>query len=211
MIKNWRGNWQMVGVADGTPPPPHQQRDTFPNLPWPEVAFWGRSNVGKSSLINGLTLHHNLARSSKTPGRTRQLFFFQQPALPLTLVDLPGYGFSHASRGQALAWQDIIFDYLADRRQLRLVCLLLDSRQEMKELDRDAIDLLRDHGISTQIILTKADKLPAPLLAARVAAEEKLLLTGHYSHCLPQAVATSSETRLGLDNLRAIIEQSLGV
>src|SRR5687767_7748713 len=124
----------------------------------PEVAFAGRSNVGKSSLINALVGHSGLARTSNTPGRTRELNFFAPADGGLMLVDMPGYGYARVSKSESEAWTRLVFDYLRGRPNLRRVYLLVDARHGLKDSDRAALDLLDKAAVSYQIALTKADK-----------------------------------------------------
>ena len=126
----------------------------------PEIAFVGRSNVGKSSLVNALTGRRMLARISNTPGRTRQINFFDLGGR-LMLVDLPGYGYAEAPKSAVRSWTSLVRHYLQTRAALRRVCLLIDSRHGIKEVDRPLMRMLDDAGVSYQIILTKADKAGA--------------------------------------------------
>jgi GTP-binding protein len=169
-----------------------------------EVAFAGRSNVGKSSLINALTGRSSLARVSVTPGRTRELNFF---ALgkdgALYLVDMPGYGYARASKAQAKAWTRLIGDYLKGRRELKRVFLLIDARHGIKPNDTDTMKLLDEAAVSYQVVLTKADKPKASELAeieAKVASD----LAKHPA-AYPQILTTSVRTGLGIEALRAAI------
>jgi GTP-binding protein len=169
-----------------------------------EVAFAGRSNVGKSSLINALTGQKALARVSVTPGRTRELNYFtlgQDGAL--YLVDMPGYGYARASKAQVKGWNRLIGDYLKGRRALKRVFLLIDARHGIKANDRETMTLLDEAAVSYQAVLTKADKLKASELAAmqaKVAAD----LAKHPA-AYPQLLTTSARTGLGLPELRAAV------
>jgi GTP-binding protein len=165
----------------------------------PEVAFAGRSNVGKSSLINALTGRQKLAATSATPGRTRQINFFRLGGR-LLLVDLPGYGYAAAPKAQIAAWTGLIDDYLSGRPTLRRVLLLIDSRHGLKEIDRVTASRLDRAAVSYQIVLTKCDKLSAAELVERRAE----VLSGAERHPAlhPEAIATSVETGLGLGLLR---------
>lgn len=168
----------------------------------PEIAFAGRSNVGKSSLVNALTGRRMLARTSNTPGRTRQLNFFDLGG-ELMLVDLPGYGYAAASKTAIESWTGLVRRYVRSRAALRRVCLLIDARHGIKEPDRPVLQILDQAGISYQIVLTKTDKLrPAELAASaeRVAAE----LTGHTA-AHPEIHLTSSEKQHGIAALRATL------
>jgi len=168
----------------------------------PEVAFAGRSNVGKSSLINALTGRKTLARTSNTPGRTREVNFFRLGDR-LMLVDLPGFGYARASKGEIKRWTHLVRDYLRGRRNLRRVCLLLDCRHGVKEADRPVMELLDEAGVNYQVVLTKADKLKPPALE-RVRAEVETELARHAA-AHPQVIATSAAKGTGVAELRAEI------
>ena len=168
----------------------------------PEIAFLGRSNVGKSSLVNALTGRRTLARTSNTPGRTRQINFFDLGGR-LTLVDLPGYGYAEASKSAVKAWTRTVQHYLRARASLRRVCLLIDSRHGLKEPDRPVMQLCDSAGLSYQVLLTKTDKPDAAGLAA-VAAAVAAELAGH-SAAHPEIHLTSAEKRLGIAALRATL------
>ena len=168
----------------------------------PEIAFAGRSNVGKSSLVNALTGRRVLARTSNTPGRTRQINFFDLGGA-LMLVDLPGYGYAEASKAAVKRWTGLVRRYLQTRSTLRRVCLLIDARHGIKEVDRPLLDMLDRAGVSYQIVLTKTDKLGPSVLAEaaeRVAAE---LATHTAAH--PEIQLTSAEERRGIAALRATL------
>ncbi len=166
------------------------------------MALAGRSNVGKSSLLNALTGQNALARASNTPGRTRQLNFFDLGGR-LMLVDMPGYGYAQAPKDVKADWQGLMFDYLRGRPMLRRVLLLLDARVETKASDRAAMDLLDQAAITFQIVLTKTDGVKPPALARRHAEVVGLARARPAAH--PQVIATSSETGLGIPDLRAEI------
>lgn len=136
-----------------------QSIDQIPSSKLPEVAFAGRSNVGKSSLLNALTNRKSLARTSKTPGCTRQINFFNLDDA-LTLVDLPGYGYAKRGKDEREHWGELITDYLTGRPNLRQVCVLVDSRHGLKDTDRAIMRILDDAAVSYQVILTKCDKTP---------------------------------------------------
>jgi len=169
----------------------------------PEVALCGRSNVGKSSLMNALTGQKALARVSHTPGRTRQLNFFDLAGGRLTLVDMPGYGYAQASKAVKEDWQGLMFDFLRGRPTLRRVLLLMDSRVETKPADRAAMDLLGEAAVAFQLVLTKADTVKPPQLAKRLAEVEVIARTRTAAH--PLVLVTSSETGSGMEELRAEI------
>ena len=140
--------------------------DDLPNDGKPEIAFAGRSNVGKSSLINALTGRTSLARVSVTPGRTRELNFFTLGKdEALYLVDMPGYGYAKASKAQVKGWTRLIRDYLQGRRELKRVFLLIDARHGLKDNDRETMTLMDEAAVSYQAVLTKADKPKAAELA----------------------------------------------
>ena len=168
----------------------------------PEVAFAGRSNVGKSSLLNALVSRHRLARTSTEPGRTRELNFFLLDDR-LRLVDLPGYGFARVSKGAARKFQDLGRDYLRGRANLKRVYLLIDARHGLKDTDTEALDALDQAAVSYQIVLTKADKLKAAEVEAMRAAT--LGKIAKRPAAFPRVVATSAEKGAGLADLRAEI------
>ena len=177
-----------------------QQLEQVPPPAGPEVAFAGRSNVGKSSLINALTNHHGLARASNQPGRTRQLNFFDLGGR-LALVDMPGYGYAQASKAVKEDWQGMMFGYLRGRPTLRRVVLLLDSRIELKESDRAVLDLLDQAAVTYQLVLTKADGTRPAALARKQA--EAAALARQHAAAHPNVITTSSQTGLGMPELRA--------
>jgi GTP-binding protein len=144
-----------------------QKLDQLPPLAGAEVAFAGRSNVGKSSLLNALTGRNALARVSNEPGRTRQLNFFDLGGR-LTLVDMPGYGYARASKDIKADWQGMMFEYLRGRPTLRRVMLLLDARIEVKQADHDVMDLLDRAAVTFQLVLTKTDALKPPALGHKI-------------------------------------------
>ena len=176
--------------------------DGLPPLGLTELAFAGRSNVGKSSLINALTNRSQLARTSNTPGRTQQINFFDLGGR-LLLVDLPGYGFASAPKAQVKRWTALVNDYLRGRPTLRRVCLLIDARHGIKANDRELMAMLDAAAVNYQAVLTKCDKLKAGELEAKRAATEAELAKHAAAH--PELIATSAETGLGIDLLRARI------
>lgn len=182
--------------------------DTLPAADRPEFAFAGRSNVGKSSLVNALTGRKTLARTSNTPGRTQELNYFemgsemQQPAY---LVDLPGYGYAKIERKKVHAWTRLVKDYLRGRPNLRRILLLIDSRHGLKENDREIMGMLDEAAVNYQLVLTKLDKL-------KVADREKIIKktaadAAKNVACHPVILATSSEKGWGIAEVRAEIAQ----
>ena len=176
----------------------------------PEIAFAGRSNVGKSSLLNRLTNRASLARTSNTPGRTQELNIFEVGApVRLRLVDMPGYGFAKAPKDLARKWRYLVNDYLRGRQVLKRTLLLIDSRRGIADVDRAVMQMLDEAAVSYRLILTKADKVKASALA------EVTALTGEEARkhpaAHPEIIATSSEKGLGMDRLRAaVLEAALG-
>lgn len=166
----------------------------------PEVAFAGRSNVGKSSLVNALTGRRTLARTSNTPGRTRQVNFFDLGGR-LMLVDLPGYGFARASKSEIRNWTRLLRDYLRGRVGLRRVCLLVDARRGLKEGDREMIDLLVEAAVPFRVVLTKADKMKPKQLAETIRAVEADLR--RYPAAMPEVLVTSARDGVGVAEMRA--------
>jgi len=176
--------------------------DALPERRLPEVAFVGRSNVGKSSLINALTGRGNLARVSNTPGRTRQINLFALRDR-LMLADLPGYGFAKISKAEARSWNDLILGYLHTRKMLRRIVLLIDARRGVMESDEAAMSLLDRAAVPVQTVLTKADKLKADELAG-VKDNVAGALTAH-PVVLSNVMATSAESGAGIPELRALL------
>jgi GTP-binding protein len=175
------------------------------SLPSPrgvEIAFAGRSNVGKSSLINALTGRNALARTSHTPGRTQELIFFGGDPM-LTLVDMPGYGFAAAPKDKVRAWTQMIHEYLRGRTNLARVYVLIDGRHGLKEADTPALDALSEAAVSHQIVLTKADQIKAAELNDRIAAIEAALKKRPAA--FPDVLPTSSRSGTGIPELRAAI------
>ncbi|HLG47163.1 MAG TPA: ribosome biogenesis GTP-binding protein YihA/YsxC [Reyranella sp.] len=174
----------------------------------PEVAFAGRSNVGKSSLVNALTGRRTLARTSSSPGHTRQINFFDL-GQRLFLVDLPGYGFAQVSKSMKETWQDLASAYLRGRPTLKRVCLLIDSRHGVKDTDRETMKNLDAAAVSYQLLLTKTDHLKPAQIPKAIAAAEAVARKHGAAH--PQVLPTSSETGFGIPQLRAeIMDVALG-
>jgi len=168
----------------------------------PEVAFAGRSNVGKSSLINALTSRKSLARVSRTPGRTQQINFFSLGGR-LMLADLPGYGFARAPKKRIAQWSDLIYRYLKGRPVLRRVLVLVDARHGLKDSDRALFDFLDETAVSYQVVLTKIDALKSDDAEARARAVASEL-AGHVA-AYPDVSTTSAETGAGIAELRTAL------
>jgi len=174
--------------------------DMLPDLPLTEVAFAGRSNVGKSSLINALTNRNTLARTSNTPGRTQQINFFDLGGR-LYLVDLPGHGYAKASKEKIADWTDLVNTYLKGRANLRRVCLLIDARHGLKPVDREVMDMLDVAAVNYQIILTKVDKTNQSDLKSVLDKTQAELAKRPASH--PEILRTSAAKGFGIEELRA--------
>ena len=182
--------------------------EQLPDPDLPEVAFAGRSNVGKSSLINGLVGMHKLARASNEPGRTREVNFFDLDG-KMRLVDLPGYGWAKASKGEVKRFQNLGRDYLRGRVTLKRVYLLIDSRHGLKKVDDEALDALDEAAVSYQIVLTKADKLKKG--EAEEMGEKTLKAVSKRPAAYPFVAVTSAEKGHGIPELRAEIMRTTGV
>ena len=174
----------------------------------PEIAFAGRSNVGKSSLINAVTNRSKLARASNTPGRTQELNYFDVGRDPLVfrLVDMPGYGFAEAPKDMVKRWRFLINDYLRGRQVLKRTLVLIDARHGLKDVDREVMTMLDQAAVSYNVVLTKADKIKASSLAATLDAVTAESAKHPASH--PTLFVTSSETGMGIAELRTAILQA---
>jgi GTP-binding protein len=192
------GDWSFVSAAGSL--------DSVPRMSKPEIAFAGRSNVGKSSLINALAGRHALARTSNTPGRTQQLIFFGGPDR-LGLVDMPGYGYAAAAKSKVAAWTTLIHDYLRGRATLARVYVLIDARHGLKAVDDAILDTLGKAAVSHEIVLTKCDQIGEAALAERI--EETKAAMKKRPAAFPDLVATSARTGAGIAELRAAVARLL--
>ena len=199
--KLFAGDWQFFAAAGSL------QR--IPPMRGTEIAFAGRSNVGKSSLINALTGRNALARTSSTPGRTQELIFFDGPEhAGLRLVDMPGYGYASAPKTKVAAWTALIHKYLQGRSNLARVYVLIDARHGLKEVDLDVFKTLDRSAVSYQVVLTKADQVKPAELEIRIG-DLKTSLSTHPA-AFPEVLATSSETSAGIAELRGAVVRLLG-
>jgi GTP-binding protein len=196
--KLFAGEWQFVTAAGSI--------DTLPPMRGLEIAFAGRSNVGKSSLINALTGRRALARTSDRPGRTQELIFFSGPS-ELVLVDMPGYGYAAASRAKVKAWTSLIHAFLEGRANLARVYLLVDARRGLKPLDDETLSTLDKAAVTYQIVLTKSDEVTPSALASLVAETEAAL--AEHPAAFPQLISTSARTGRGIAELRSAIARLL--
>ncbi|MCS0494722.1 ribosome biogenesis GTP-binding protein YihA/YsxC [Ancylobacter sp. MQZ15Z-1] len=186
--------WQFIAAAPSIP--------TLPPMQGIEIALAGRSNVGKSSLVNALTGRKALARTSVTPGRTQELIFFRLGP-ELTLVDMPGYGFAKAPKDKVDAWTALIHAYLRGRANLARVFVLIDSRHGLKPIDREVLDGLDKAAVSYAVVLTKVDQLKPAALEARIAETEAAL--ARRPAAFPTVFVTSSREGSGIAELRAAV------
>ena len=181
--------------------------EQLPDTDLPEIAFAGRSNVGKSSLLNALTGRKNLARTSNTPGRTQQVNFFDLGGR-MMLTDLPGYGYAKAAKSVVDQWTRLIKSYLRGRVQLRRVCLLVDSRHGLKDTDREAMALMDEAAVAYQIVLTKCDKIKAAELEKLFSKTHKEIAQHVAAH--PEILVTSSFKSRGIEEMRAALASLTG-
>jgi GTP-binding protein len=172
----------------------------------PEVAFAGRSNVGKSSLLNAMIAQGQLARTSNTPGRTRELNYFRLGDA-MHIVDMPGYGYARAPKTLVGSWQRLVRDYLRGRTQLARVFLLIDSRHGVKENDTETMALMDQSAMSYQLVLTKTDKLKRHELDAMI--EATLAIIAKHAAAYPQLLVTSAEKKAGMDELRQAVARAI--
>ncbi len=175
----------------------------LPDAQRPEIAFAGRSNVGKSSLINALTNRKTLAKTSNTPGRTQQLNYFDLGQGALYLVDMPGYGYARVSKTQKEEWNKLIRDYLRGRQTLRCVLILIDARHGLKEIDTELMTMLNSAAVSYRIVLTKTDKVKNQDLEKTMKNIERELKK--HAAAYPEILQTSAAKSYGLEELRATI------
>jgi GTP-binding protein len=196
--KLFASDWKFVAAAGSAA--------SLPTMRGVEIAFAGRSNVGKSSLINALTGRKSLARTSRTPGRTQELIFFAGGG-ELNTVDMPGYGYAAAAKTKVAAWTELIHAYLRGRANLARVYVLVDARHGLKETDAPVLDVLGQVGVSHQIVLTKADAVkPAELSGQRAAVEAAL---AKRPAAFPGVLVTSADAGTGIAELRAAIARLL--
>jgi GTP-binding protein len=196
--KLFAGDWQFIAAADAIA--------RLPPMRGMEIAVAGRSNVGKSSLINALTGRKALARTSRTPGRTQQLVFFAGGG-DLVLVDMPGYGYAAAAKTKIAAWTALIDAYLSGRANLARVYVLIDARHGLKPNDEKVLAALDRAAVNYQLVLTKADAVGAAELASRIAATTAALVK--HPAAFPEVLATSARTGAGLLELRGAVARLL--
>jgi GTP-binding protein len=192
------GEWQFLSAASSL--------SSLPRAAGPEIAFAGRSNVGKSSLINALTGRRALARISHTPGRTQELIFFGGPQ-HLVLVDMPGYGYAAAAKTKVAGWTRLISDYLRGRATLARVYVLIDARHGLKPTDDAILDTLGEAAVSYEIVLTKSDQIGETVLGERVAAVTAAVRKRPAA--FPGLIATSAKSGAGIAQLRAAVARLL--
>ena len=192
--KLFNADWQFTAAASSL--------ESLPKMRGTEIAFAGRTKVGKSSLINALTSRKALARTSRTPGRTQELIFFNGGG-ELTLVDMPGYGYAAAAKSKIAQWTNLIEKYLLGRANLARVYVLIDARHGLKETDTPTFKVLGNAAVSYQVVLTKTDEVKAADLPKRIAEVEAGM--AKYPSAFPTVLATSSEKGTGLEAMRAAV------
>ncbi len=192
------GEWQFTAAASSAV--------SLPPMRGVEIALAGRSNVGKSSLINALTGRKNLARISRTPGRTQELIFFNAGG-PLNVVDMPGYGYAAAAKSKIVAWTDLIHAYLRGRANLARIYVLVDARHGVKETDDQVFEALGQAAVSHQIVLTKADAVKPAELTARIGEVEAAL--AKRPAAFPTVLVTSAHDGAGIPELRTAVGRLL--
>jgi GTP-binding protein len=198
--KLFAGDWHFIWASPSI--------ETLPPMAGLEVAFAGRSNVGKSSLINALTGRNALARTSHTPGRTQELIFFEGPDKEgLRLVDMPGYGYASAPKAQVASWTALIHKFLLGRASLARVYVLIDGRHGLKDVDQDVLKTLDKSAVSYQVVLTKADQVKAAELKKRI--EETTAALAKHPAAFPEVLVTSSRSGDGMPELRAAMVRLL--
>jgi GTP-binding protein len=199
--KLFAGDWQFFWASPSI--------ETLPPMAGMEVAFAGRSNVGKSSLINALTGRNSLARTSHTPGRTQELIFFEGPdRAGLRLVDMPGYGYASAPKTKVASWTELIHKFLLGRASLARVYVLIDARHGFKEADLDVLKTLDQSAVSYQVVLTKADQVKPAELQAQI--EATIAALAKHPAAFPEVLATSARSGAGMAELRAAMVRLLG-
>ena len=196
--KLFNADWQFFAASSSL--------ESLPKMRGTEIAFAGRSNVGKSSLINALTGRKALARTSRTPGRTQELIFFTNGE-GLNLVDMPGYGYAAAAKSKIAAWTELIHAYLLGRRNLARVYVLIDARHGLKDTDTPTLKALSEAAVSHQVVLTKADAVKASELAGRIAEVEAAI--AKRPAAFPGVLVTSAEKGTGIQDVRAAVARLL--
>jgi len=197
--KLFAGDWHFIWASPSI--------ETLPPMAGLEVAFAGRSNVGKSSLINALTGRNALARTSHTPGRTQELIFFEAPDKAFRLVDMPGYGYASAPKTKVASWTALIHKFLLGRASLARVYVLIDGRHGLKDADQDVLKTLDKSAVSYQVVLTKSDQVKPAELQTRIA-DTTAALAKHPA-AFPDVLVTSSRSGVGMPELRAAMVRLL--
>ena len=197
--KLFAGDWHFIWASPSI--------ETLPPMAGLEVAFAGRSNVGKSSLINALTGRNALARTSHTPGRTQELIFFEAPDKAFRLVDMPGYGYASAPKTKVASWTALIHKFLLGRATLARVYVLIDGRHGLKDADQDVLKTLDKSAVSYQVVLTKSDQVKPAELQARIA--ETMAALAKHPAAFPEVLVTSSRSGEGMPELRAAMVRLL--